>query len=53
MKIIEVLSMDIKEKETLSRRAKQISEEWSVKTKETFLRGIADALQAEKRIKYN
>jgi len=45
MKIIEVLSMDITEKEVLSRKAKRVAEEWSAKTKETFLRCIAKGLQ--------
>lgn len=44
-KIVEVLSMDIKEKEILSRRAKQVASEWSAKSKETFLRGISETLQ--------
>jgi glycosyltransferase involved in cell wall biosynthesis len=43
-KIIEVLSMDIEEKEALSRRAKQVAGEWSAKSKKTFLKGIAEAL---------
>jgi glycosyltransferase involved in cell wall biosynthesis len=43
-KIVEVLSMDIKEKEALSRRAKQVAGEWSAKSKKTFLKGIAEAL---------
>jgi len=44
-RIIKVLSMDVGEKEVLSRRAKKVTEEWSAKTKETFLRGIAKVLQ--------
>jgi hypothetical protein len=43
-KIVEVLSMDIEEKEALSRRAKQVAGEWSAKSKKTFLRGVAEAL---------
>jgi len=43
-KIVEVLSMDIEEKEALSRRAKQVAGEWSAKSKTTFLKGIAEAL---------
>jgi len=43
-KIVEVLSMDIEEKEALSRRAKQVAAEWSAKSKKTFLRGVAEAL---------
>jgi glycosyltransferase involved in cell wall biosynthesis len=43
-KIVEVLSMGIEEKEILSRRAKQVATEWSVKSREVFLRGIAEAL---------
>jgi glycosyltransferase involved in cell wall biosynthesis len=43
-KIVEVLSMDIEEKEALSRRAKQVVAEWSAKSKKTFLRGVAEAL---------
>jgi hypothetical protein len=46
-KIVEVLSMDIEEKETLSRRAKQVAGEWSAKSKKTFLRGIAEVLQVD------
>ena len=44
-RIIEVLSMDVGEKEALSRKAKKVAEEWSARTKETFLRGIAKAIQ--------
>jgi glycosyltransferase involved in cell wall biosynthesis len=44
-KIIEVLSMDIDEKEALSKRAKQVAAEWSAKTRDIFLRGVAEALQ--------
>jgi glycosyltransferase involved in cell wall biosynthesis len=44
-KIVEVLSLGIEEKETLSRRAKQVALEWSAKTKETFLKGVVKALQ--------
>jgi len=51
MKIVEVLSMDIREKETLSRRAKKVAEEWSAKTKESFLRGIAKGLQISEGIR--
>jgi glycosyltransferase involved in cell wall biosynthesis len=44
-KIVEVLSIGIEEKETLSRRAKQVALEWSAKTRETFLKGVVKALQ--------
>jgi hypothetical protein len=50
-KIVEVLSMDIEEKEALSRRAKQVAREWSAKTKETFLKGIVKALQVHEGIR--
>ena len=43
MKIAEVLSMNIKEKEVLSRTAKHVAAEWSAKSKEIFLRRIAEA----------
>jgi glycosyltransferase involved in cell wall biosynthesis len=45
-KIVEVMSMDIGEKEILSRRAKQVAKEWSTKSSEVFIRGIAKALRA-------
>jgi|GEM_PF-2277747 len=45
MKIVKVLSMDIREKEVLSRRAKKVAEEWSAKTKKIFIRGVAKVLQ--------
>jgi len=42
-KVIEVLSMRIDKKEALSRTAKHVAAEWSAKSKEIFLRRIAEA----------
>jgi glycosyltransferase involved in cell wall biosynthesis len=48
-KIVEVLSMDIRKKEILSRKAKQVALEESAKSKEAFLREIAEVLRIHDR----
>jgi glycosyltransferase involved in cell wall biosynthesis len=43
-KIIEILSMDNDKKEILSKKAKQVAEEWSLKARKMFLRKTMKAL---------
>ena len=44
-RILEVLSMSIDEKKSLSEKAKQVAMEWSMKTREVFLRKIIKCLK--------